>query len=131
MKIAAPMQVAPADPTEAAKAAKKDEEIKKVGRDFEAIFVRQMLSQTKIAGKGGYADMAVESLSTSIANGSPSFNSATSASSAAVSATVIRSYSIGGSFSTTSRAAPANCPLSSATANAASSISGPRPVLTM
>ena len=38
----------------------------KVGRDFEAILVRQMLSQVKVAGKGGYADMAVESLAASV-----------------------------------------------------------------
>jgi Rod binding domain-containing protein len=38
-----------------------------VGRDFEAILVRQMLTQTKVAGKGGgYADMAVEALASSI-----------------------------------------------------------------
>lgn len=47
-------------------AAKKAEDTAKVGRDFEAILVRQMLTQVKIAGKGGYADMAVESLATSI-----------------------------------------------------------------
>lgn len=39
----------------------------KVGREFEAIFVRQMLASTKVAGKGGgYADMAVEALASSI-----------------------------------------------------------------
>lgn len=43
------------------------EDAAKVGRDFEAIFVRQMLSSTKVAGKeGGYADMAVEALAASI-----------------------------------------------------------------
>ena len=46
------------------------EDVAKVGREFEAIFVRQMLSSAKIAGKGGgYADMAVESLATSITAG--------------------------------------------------------------
>lgn len=45
----------------------KKAEYAKVGRDFEAILVRQMLTQAKVAGKsGGYADMAVESLATSI-----------------------------------------------------------------
>ncbi len=38
----------------------------KVGREFEAILVRQMLSQVEVAGKSGYADMAVESLAASI-----------------------------------------------------------------
>jgi Rod binding domain-containing protein len=55
----------PATTTDAA--AKKKEEHAKVGRDFEAILVRQMLTQAKVAGKsGGYADMAVESLATSV-----------------------------------------------------------------
>lgn len=48
-------------------AAKSQEDAAKVGHDFEAILVRQMLSHMKIAGKGGgYADMAVEALATSI-----------------------------------------------------------------
>ena len=57
---------------EAEKAGKADgtkakDDAAKVGRDFEAIFVRQMLASTKIAGKnGGYADMAVEALASSI-----------------------------------------------------------------
>lgn len=47
--------------------AKAKDDAAKVGRDFEAIFVRQMLTSTKVAGKsGGYADMAVEALASSI-----------------------------------------------------------------
>jgi Rod binding domain-containing protein len=47
--------------------AKKREDAAKAGREFEAILVRQMLAQTKIAGKsGGYGDMAVEALATSV-----------------------------------------------------------------
>ena len=45
---------------------KAHEDAAKVGRDFEAILVRQMLGQAKVAGKGGYADMAVESLAASV-----------------------------------------------------------------
>ncbi len=70
MKIAAP----PAPPTIAApspegataKRSEKDE-VGKVARDFEAILLRQMLDHAHVAGKGGgYADMAVEALATSI-----------------------------------------------------------------
>jgi hypothetical protein len=57
----------PKGPGDAVKAT-KDEEIAKVGAEFEAILVRQLLAQTKVAGKGGYADMAVESLATSISS---------------------------------------------------------------
>ena len=46
--------------------AKAKENAKKAGRDFEAILLRQMLGTSKVAGKGGYSDMAVESLATSI-----------------------------------------------------------------
>jgi len=47
--------------------AKKRAEAAKAGRDFEAILVRQLLAQTNIAGKGGgYGDMAVEALATSV-----------------------------------------------------------------
>lgn len=68
IKIQAPPQAtqfAATKETSAADKAKAD--VAKVGRDFEAILVRQMLTSTKVAGKaGGYADMAVESLATSI-----------------------------------------------------------------
>ena len=46
--------------------AKAKADADKVGRDFEAILVRQMLSKANIAGKGGYSDMAIEGLATSI-----------------------------------------------------------------
>lgn len=49
--------------------AKKREDAKKVGQDFEAILVRQMLAQTNIGGKGGYADMATEALSSAVTKG--------------------------------------------------------------
>ncbi|HVH43896.1 MAG TPA: hypothetical protein VM925_16195 [Labilithrix sp.] len=69
-RIQAPAQTAQligAAKTEAPTEAKAKEDAAKVGRDFEAILVRQMLSSTKVAGKGGgYADMAIESLATSI-----------------------------------------------------------------
>jgi Rod binding domain-containing protein len=56
--------------TEVAKAAasEHDPKVEKVARDFEAILVRQLLGQAKVAGKGGYADMAVESLASSVSN---------------------------------------------------------------
>lgn len=64
---AAVAKTADAGAAKDAKAAKAKEEAAKVGRDFEAILVRQMLTQTKVAGKaGGYADMAVEALASSI-----------------------------------------------------------------
>lgn len=60
-----PQAATPLSP-EAARA-KQAADNAKVGRDFEAILVRQMLSQTKVAGSGGgYADMAIEALATSI-----------------------------------------------------------------
>ena len=46
--------------------AKAKADAEKVGRDFEAILVRQMLSKANVAGKGGYSDMAIEGLATSI-----------------------------------------------------------------
>lgn len=45
---------------------KAQDDAKKAGRDFEAILVRQLLSQAKVAGKGGYGDMAIESLASSV-----------------------------------------------------------------
>ncbi|MFO0738537.1 MAG: hypothetical protein U0270_21760 [Labilithrix sp.] len=48
---------------------KKVEDARKVGQDFEAILVRQMLAQTNIGGKGGYADMATEALSSAVTKG--------------------------------------------------------------
>ncbi|MBX3196722.1 MAG: hypothetical protein KF894_01095 [Labilithrix sp.] len=61
------IQAPAAAPATRADETKAKEDAAKVGRDFEAILVRQMLSSTKVAGKeGGYADMAIESLATSI-----------------------------------------------------------------
>lgn len=48
---------------------KAKEDAAKVGRDFEAILVRSMLSHAKVAGEGGYADMAVESLAQAVTQG--------------------------------------------------------------
>ena len=67
IRIQAPPQGAAA--TAAADETKAKDDAAKVARDFEAILVRQMLSSTKVAGKGGgYADMAVEALAASIAS---------------------------------------------------------------
>ena len=60
---AAPADLEPGKPEDT----KAKDDTAKVGREFEAIFVRQMLTSTKVAGKsGGYADMAVEALASSI-----------------------------------------------------------------
>ena len=48
---------------------KKAEDAKKVGQDFEAILVRQMLAQANLGGKGGYGDMATEALATAVTKG--------------------------------------------------------------
>jgi Rod binding domain-containing protein len=48
---------------------KKTAEIKKAAAGFEAILVRQMLTSAKVAGKGGYADMGVEAISTAVTQG--------------------------------------------------------------
>jgi Rod binding domain-containing protein len=45
---------------------KRSADAAKAGRDFEAILVRQMLSSTRVAGKGGYGDMAIEALATAV-----------------------------------------------------------------
>ncbi len=67
IRIQAPPQGAAA--TAAADETKAKDDAAKVARDFEAILVRQMLSSTKVAGKGGgYSDMAVEALAASIAS---------------------------------------------------------------
>jgi Rod binding domain-containing protein len=65
---AAPLPSSKADATSSVKGTQDaSENAKKVGRDFEAILVRQMLSSTHVAGRGGgYSDMAVESLASSI-----------------------------------------------------------------
>jgi Rod binding domain-containing protein len=70
IRIQLPPATAALARSESSPEAKAKEDTAKVGREFEAIFVRQMLSSAKIAGKGGgYADMAVESLATSITAG--------------------------------------------------------------
>ncbi len=59
--IAAPPIKTP-DPAEL----KKTEE---AGKGFEAIFVRQMLASANVAGKSGYADMAVEAIASAVTAG--------------------------------------------------------------
>ena len=44
-------------------------DIKKAAAAFEAILVRQMLASSSVAGKGNYADMGVEALSTAVTQG--------------------------------------------------------------
>ena len=63
--IAAPA----ADPkTQAAQ--KKDHELRVAAREFEAIFVRSLLKNSPMAGKGdAYGDMAVDALATSVTAG--------------------------------------------------------------
>ena len=46
-----------------------DKDIKKAAAQFEAILVRQMLQSASVAGKGSYADMGVEALSTAVTSG--------------------------------------------------------------
>lgn len=58
---------ASADPV--AKAKETAEDIKKAAAAFEAILVRQMLASASVAGKGSYADMGVEALSTAVTQG--------------------------------------------------------------
>lgn len=61
------VQPAQADIT-AEPASKHRQDVAKVSREFEAILVRQMLGRANVAGKGGgYADMAVEALSSAVA----------------------------------------------------------------
>ena len=48
---------------------KQSEDAKKVGKDFEAILVRQLLSNSHVGGKGAYGDMAVEALSSAVTAG--------------------------------------------------------------
>lgn len=53
----------------AAAATKKEQDAHKVGGDFEAILVRQMLSKAKIGGEGAYGDMAVEAMANAVTKG--------------------------------------------------------------
>ena len=58
-----------ADKTSSASDVKKTEDAQKVGRDFEAILVRQMLAKTNMGGKGGYGDMATEAFASAVTAG--------------------------------------------------------------
>lgn len=58
-----------ADKTPSIDDLKKTEDARKVGRDFEGILVRQMLSNVHIGGKGGYGDMASEAFSSAVTAG--------------------------------------------------------------
>jgi len=56
--------------TRAPRDAKKLEELEVAAREFEQIFVRAMLKDTPIAGKGGaYGDMAVDAMAKSVTEG--------------------------------------------------------------
>lgn len=60
---------AAADATEA-KSAKKQADLAMAAREFEQIFVRSMLKDTPIAGKGdAYGDLAVDALAKSVTAG--------------------------------------------------------------
>ncbi|MDB4942423.1 MAG: hypothetical protein JWP97_1957 [Labilithrix sp.] len=57
---------------EAAKTKKQketDADIKKAAAGFEQILVKQMLATAKVAGKGEYADMGVDAVSTAVSSG--------------------------------------------------------------
>lgn len=59
----------PGSPAET-KAAKKKSDLDMAAREFEQIFVRSMLKDTPIAGKGAaYGDMAVDALAKSVTAG--------------------------------------------------------------
>ena len=65
--------IGPAPATKAEAAARKTKEtaadIAQAAAAFEAILVRQMLASAQVAGKGNYADMGVEALSTAVTQG--------------------------------------------------------------
>lgn len=67
--IIGPMPAAKADAPSEAKKTKETADIKQAAAAFEAILVRQMLASAKVAGKGNYADMGVEALSTAVTQG--------------------------------------------------------------
>lgn len=58
-----------ADKAPTASELKRKEDAQKVGRDFEAILVRQMLAKTNVGGKGGYGDMATEAFASAVTAG--------------------------------------------------------------
>jgi len=67
--IIGPMPAPKADAPSEAKKTKETADIKQAAAAFEAILVRQMLASAKVAGKGNYADMGVEALSTAVTQG--------------------------------------------------------------
>ncbi len=65
MRPVGPVQKLPEQPAES-------KEIEKVARDFEGIFVRQLLSAAKFGddgGKAGFGSMVVDALATSVTEG--------------------------------------------------------------
>ncbi|MBX3228854.1 MAG: hypothetical protein KIT84_42015 [Labilithrix sp.] len=68
-KVQAPPLAQNVQQTKDTSDAKKAEDAKKVGRDFEAILVRQMLSNVHVGGKGGYGDMASEAFASAVTAG--------------------------------------------------------------
>lgn len=64
-----PGAAAAATTATASKAAEKDPKLDKAGKEFEAIFVRQMLGSAAVAGKGGFAEMGVEALANAVTAG--------------------------------------------------------------
>ncbi len=65
--LSGPRSATKAEP--AAKAKETSADIKQAAAAFEAILVRQMLASASVAGKGSYADMGVEALSTAVTQG--------------------------------------------------------------
>lgn len=53
----------------AAASKEADPKIEKAGKDFEAIFLRQMLGSAAVAGRGGFAEMGVEALANAVTAG--------------------------------------------------------------
>ena len=73
--MTSPLTLGSAAPVETAKAGKTKKEketeadIKKAAAGFEQILVKQMLATAKVAGKGEYADMGVDAVSTAVSSG--------------------------------------------------------------
>ena len=67
--IIGPPRAPKADTAAQDKATKTAAEMKQAAAAFEAILVRQMLASAQVAGKGSYADMGVEALSTAVQQG--------------------------------------------------------------
>jgi len=69
-KPAAADAAAPTKPAAGAKPARKTGDLDMAAREFEQIFVRSMLKDTPIAGKGdAYGDLAVDALAKSVTAG--------------------------------------------------------------